>query len=235
MGWDGVQLDAALAALSGVTPAQWCEAFFLLAAAGVLAVAAMPRDAKALLVDYGARKAQTASAAAADKPPPPQDQQHGWLLLFIAAITSWTQVPHAWFSAFYAVSLACSVFWLVQYLGDGLVLRFLAASQASDLAAPSATSGQVALGWLLMFLQGARRVFEHATIVKSSKSTMWVAHWVLGLLFYLFISVAVWVEGSGMMATAPTDRTGRPGLLTATQAPSWTRQTPVTPMMHSLC
>lgn len=207
--WDRVQLDAALAALSTVTPAQWCQAFFLLAAGGVLAVAAMPRDAKALLVDYGARKAQTAGAGAAKAdeplPPNPKGQQHGWLLPSIAAVTSWTQVPHAWFGAFYAVSLACSVFWLAQYLGDGAVLRFLVARQvsAAQAAAPSATAGQVALGWLMMFLQAARRVFEHATVVKSSKSTMWVAHWVLGLLFYLFISVAVWVEGSGMAPSAP--------------------------------
>jgi 3-oxo-5-alpha-steroid 4-dehydrogenase 3 len=55
----------------------------------------------------------------------------------------------------------------------------------------------------MMFLQGARRVFEHATIIKPSKSSMWVVHWVLGLFFYLSISVAVWVEGSGM----PSDPT----------------------------
>jgi 3-oxo-5-alpha-steroid 4-dehydrogenase 3 len=199
MGWDK-HLQPALASLSGVTPAQWCQAFFLFAAGGVLAVAAMPRDAKTLLMDYGARTAQ--------QPPPGNGSSHskspghGWLLSLIAAVTSWTQVPHAWFSAFYVVSLACSVFWLAQYLGDGAVLRFIASNQAAARQT-SATSGQVALGWLMMFLQGARRVFEHATIIKPSKSSMWVVHWVLGLFFYLSISVAVWVEGSGM----PSDPT----------------------------
>ena len=198
MGWDGF-LQNTLITLSNVTPAQWCQAVFLFAAGGVLAVAAMPRDAKSLMVDYGARKAQAAST---DQPSLKKGQGHGWLLPLIATITSWTQVPHAWFGAFYVVSLTCSVFWLVQYLGDGAVLRWIASSQASTQQ-PSATSGQVALGWLMMFLQGARRVFEHATVMKPSKSTMWVVHWLIGLFFYLFISVAVWVEGSGMASTPP--------------------------------
>ena len=199
MGWDGA-LQHTLTALSSVTPAQWCQAFFLFAAGGVLAVAAMPRDAKSLMVDYGARKAQSASR---DQPSGKKGQDHGWLLPLITTITSWTQVPHAWFSAFYVVSLTCSVFWLVQYLGDGAVLRWIASSQASTQQ-PSATSGQVALGWLMMFLQGARRVFEHATVMKPSKSTMWVVHWLVGLFFYLFISVAIWVEGSGMASPPHT-------------------------------
>lgn len=159
-------------------------------------MAVMPRDAKTLLIDYGARKAEKPTA---DGPPPPPQQSpssNGWLLSTIATITSWTQVPHSWFGAFYVVSVACSVFWLAQYLGDGAVLRFIASSQTSARA-PSATLGQVALGWGMMVLQGARRVFEHATIIKPSKSTMWVVHWVLGLLFYLCISVSIWVEGSG--------------------------------------
>ncbi|KAK3295965.1 uncharacterized protein B0H64DRAFT_323630 [Chaetomium fimeti] len=180
-----------LATLSSVTPAQCCQAVFLLAAGGVLAVAVMPRDAKTLLVNYGARKAQTSPTDT-----PPRDvSDRGRLLSLIDTITSWTQVPHSWFGAFYVVSLACSVFWLVQYLGDGAVLRFVASRQAA-VQQPPATSGQVALGWFMMFLQGGRRVFEHLTIIKPSKSTMWVVHWLLGLLFYLSISVSVWVEGS---------------------------------------
>jgi 3-oxo-5-alpha-steroid 4-dehydrogenase 3 len=191
MGWDG-HWQQSLAALPSVTPAQCCQAIFLLAAGGVLAVAVMPRDAKTLLVDYGARKAQEPPT---NGPPKPASADRGWLLSLIDTVTSWTQVPHAWFGAFYVVSLACSVFWLAQYLGDGAVLRFVASSQAAARQ-PSATAGQAALGWFMMFLQGARRVFEHATIIKPSKSTMWVVHWLLGLLFYLTISVSVWVEGS---------------------------------------
>lgn len=209
MGWDD-DLQPTLASLSGVAPAQWCQAFFLLAAGGVLAIAAMPRDAKTLLMDYGARTAQ--QPAPADGTSRNGSLGHGWLLSLLATITAWTQVPHSWFSAFYLVSLACSVFWLVQYLGDGAVLRFIASNQAATQQT-SATSGQVALGWLMISLQAARRVFEHATIIKPSKSSMWVVHWVLGLLFYFSISVAAWVEGSGI-ASAPT-RSCETKLLTA--------------------
>ncbi|KAK3997234.1 hypothetical protein QBC44DRAFT_315520 [Cladorrhinum sp. PSN332] len=56
----------------------------------------------------------------------------------------------------------------------------------------------------MMFLQGSRRVYEHSTIIKPSKSTMWVVHWLLGLFFYLFINVSVWVEGSGALLNKQT-------------------------------
>ena len=158
-------------------------------------MAVMPRDARTLLMNYGARKTQSLPA----DEPVKHVSDRGRLLSLIDTITSWTQVPHSWFGAFYVVSLACSVFWLVQYLSDGAVLRFVASRQAADQQ-PSATSGQVVLGWFMMFLQGGRRVFEHLTIMKPSKSTMWVVHWLLGLLFYLSISVSVWVEGSGMVS-----------------------------------
>ncbi|KAL2261186.1 hypothetical protein VTK26DRAFT_4601 [Humicola hyalothermophila] len=197
-------LNDFLAALAALGPAQWCQAFFLFAASGVAAVAVMPRDAKALLMDYGARKAR-------DRRQPPADDKSdsgsgsgsargpspGWLLSLLAAATSCSQVPHSWFGAFYAVSLACSGFWLVQFLGGGAVLRLVASSQAARAPGSSPTMGQVALGWLMMSLQAARRVYEHAVVLKPSKSTMWVVHWLLGLLFYLAMSVAVWVEGSG--------------------------------------
>ncbi|KXX76406.1 Polyprenol reductase 2 [Madurella mycetomatis] len=183
MGWDESLRDS-LSAVSGLSPGQWCQAFFLFAAISVGTVAAMPRDAKTLLVDYGARKAQ--------KQP---EERRGRLISLIATLTSRTQVPHSWFGAFYLMSVALSVFWLAQYVCNGAVLRLIASSQMA-VGAPSATLGQVELGWLMLFLQGVRRAFEHATVFRPSKSTMWVVHWLLGLFFYLFISVSVWVEGS---------------------------------------
>jgi 3-oxo-5-alpha-steroid 4-dehydrogenase 3 len=223
MEWDEI-LQHALTALSGITPAQWCQAFFLLGAGGVLAVAAMPRDVKALLMDYGARNAQKPSANG----PPSRDSESGWLTSLLAAITSWTQVRHSWFTAFYVVSLACSVFWLAQYLGDGAVLRLIASCQVAAQG-PSSTPGQVALGWLMMFLQAARRVFEHATVIKPSKSTMWVVHWLLGLFFYLVMGVSIWVEGSG---TAPLGEKRCENVFAdSSQAQSWTQ--PVTQIMRS--
>ncbi|KAK3357427.1 hypothetical protein B0T25DRAFT_566712 [Lasiosphaeria hispida] len=203
MAWDGFlepsSIEAVAAAVSAVPPAQWCQAFFLFAAAAVLAVAAAPREARTLLVDYGARKAD-------DSPPHPgqkqqataprcQAQNRGWTLSLITAVTSWGQVPHSWFGAFYVVSLGCTVFWLVQYLTGGTLMHLIASRQ-STAPGLSPTLGQVAVTGAMMLLQVARRIFEHATIVKPSMSTMWVVHWVLGMGFYLFISVSVWVEGS---------------------------------------
>lgn len=49
----------------------------------------------------------------------------------------------------------------------------------------------------MVLMQAGRRVYEHAAMIKPSRSTMWWVHWVLGLGFYSFLSVAVWVEGSG--------------------------------------
>lgn len=52
----------------------------------------------------------------------------------------------------------------------------------------------------MMFLQGSRRLYEDSLVHGKSKSTMWIVHWVLGLSYYLFTSVAVWVEGSGKVS-----------------------------------
>jgi len=53
---------------------------------------------------------------------------------------------------------------------------------------------QVILTWVMMTLQGVRRLYESVVFAGSSLSTMWVAHWIMGLLFYATMSVAVWVE-----------------------------------------
>jgi len=46
-----------------------------------------------------------------------------------------------------------------------------------------------------MFLQGLRRMLESHIHASASKSSMSLAHWVLGLAFYLSINVAIWIEG----------------------------------------
>ncbi|KAK3322370.1 hypothetical protein B0H66DRAFT_200977 [Apodospora peruviana] len=213
MGWDEQILDhhsvvhLVLATLQQVTPARWCQAFYLVAVGCVMAVAAAPLEARTLLVDYGARKSNksnstTSSTTNGDDKSTPNNRNSGSsinsrLLSVIEALTSYGQVPHAWFSVFYAVSVACSLFWLTQYLSNGAVLRTIASRQASASTA-SATLEQVAVAWTMMFLQGTRRAYEHAAIMKQqSKSTMWVVHWLLGLFFYLITSVSIGIEGSG--------------------------------------
>lgn len=114
----------------------------------------------------------------------------------IALLTSWGQIPHSWFIAFYTTSFACSVFWLIQYLTDGRVLAFISSRQVKE-SGPSMTLGQVILVWALMLLQASRRIYEHLAVIKPSSSTMWIVHWLLGVCFYLCVSVSVWIEGSG--------------------------------------
>jgi 3-oxo-5-alpha-steroid 4-dehydrogenase 3 len=59
--------------------------------------------------------------------------------------------------------------------------------------------------WALMLLQGVRRMLESYAYTSTSKSTMWFAHWILGLVFYITMNIALWVEGldkeSGPWAT----------------------------------
>ena len=88
------------------------------------------------------------------------------------------QVPHAFFAHFYITSVACSL---------------LAAWQ---LRVWDATTQQQIV-WGLLLLQGLRRMLESYCYASPSKSTMFFAHWLLGLLFYMTINMAVWVETPG--------------------------------------
>ncbi|KAM7192529.1 Polyprenol reductase 2 [Rhypophila sp. PSN 637] len=238
--------------LSTISPAQWCQIFYRLAAGCVLIVASTPAEARTLLINYGARKAstttpQSGTEGAQQRPGPRpsstvgesengQDQnkqgqgrisagQHederetlgnkghkqtpNVFVSLISLVTSYGQVPHSWFAAFYMVSVGCSLFWGSQYVlyvrnkgGDGALNSALGTIAAKQVASTSASSGlmvnhvQLAVAWSMMFLQGSRRVYEHMVIMRPSKSTMWFVHWVLGLGFYVVTNVAVWVEGS---------------------------------------
>jgi 3-oxo-5-alpha-steroid 4-dehydrogenase 3 len=97
------------------------------------------------------------------------------------------QVPHNYFTHFYVTSVASSLFW-------GATLRVWNAQ------------GQMQVVWALMLLQGVRRLLEARAYTSTSKSTMWVAHWILGIFFYLAMNLSIWVEGShkapGPWATA---------------------------------
>ncbi|KAF2635685.1 hypothetical protein P280DRAFT_510975 [Massarina eburnea CBS 473.64] len=85
------------------------------------------------------------------------------------------QVPHNYFTHFYAISVASSVFWgwRQELWGAG---------------------GKVRMAWLLMLLQGMRRLLESHVYTATSRSQMWFAHWMLGCLFYLATNIAIWIE-----------------------------------------
>lgn len=67
----------------------------------------------------------------------------------------------------------------------------------------SMTFRQVTLAWAMMSLQGSRRLYECLAFLKPSSSRMWFGHWLLGILFYTGMSVAVWVESIRECATLP--------------------------------
>lgn len=54
---------------------------------------------------------------------------------------------------------------------------------------------QVHLTWLLLLLQSIRRLAECVLFSRPTNARMWLGHWAMGLLFYLGIGIAVWLEG----------------------------------------
>ncbi|KAK3953543.1 hypothetical protein QBC32DRAFT_369310 [Pseudoneurospora amorphoporcata] len=157
--------NTALAAIQNVTPSQWCQAYYLFAAGAVVAVAAMPREVRRLLVDYGARKSKPTEVSQSShsqsrsesegkgkhdndtsgeaKAKGKVDRNGGgnWLLSLINTLTSYGQVPHSWFITFYVASVACSLLWLWQFAVDGGLLRVVASSQFTQAQASPAEGG----------------------------------------------------------------------------------------------
>lgn len=180
--------------LYSVSPAHLCQACFALASCAVLAVAITPSRERKLLVNYGARSQE--QPAADDVAARPRDEGDIFLRS-VRKVTSLGQVPHMWFFTFYATYILCAFFWASQYFLSGSIMTTIARRQV-ELSPTRSTNGHVAVAWCLMLLQAARRLYESWAFAKPSKSTMWVVHWLLGQLFYVGISVAIWMEGSGM-------------------------------------
>ncbi|KAF2503332.1 hypothetical protein BU16DRAFT_521914 [Lophium mytilinum] len=63
------------------------------------------------------------------------------------------------------------------------------------------TLPQIWMVWALMLLQGVRRLLECLTSSRST-STMWIGHYVLGLLFYLTVNISIWIEGAQVICAA---------------------------------
>ena len=117
-----------------------------------------------------------------------------WLFEYLAAI----QVAHTWFQHFYIVSISSSLFWGIQILVKGSALVTLCRSVGTSTQAKGMTIDQVVLTWSLVTIQGVRRLLETSLLGRSSRSKMWFAHWLLGMVFYLALGVACWIEGAGM-------------------------------------
>lgn len=189
-------LEATIELLLSVSPAHWCQICFTLATCAVLAVAAAPSAERKLLVNYGAR-AHGSTATTTTTVDPAEGEDNDVFLRAVRKLTSLGQVPHSWFFTFYLVYVQCALFWAVQFISGGLVLRTIAHWQIELGPPTSVGANQVFIAWCLMLSQAARRLYESWAFAKPSRSTMWFVHWLMGQFFYLGISVAVWVEGSG--------------------------------------
>ena len=145
---------------------------------------------RARFVDYGPRatdSSRSASAIAAPRSP---------LTRCIDYLASW-RVPHSYFIHFYVLSVLSSIFWATQLLSRGPAFRVIAARVNEEHRSKSMSLNQVWLCWALMAIQGARRLYECIATAKQSSSQMWFVHWGLGLAFYIAMTLAIWIEGTG--------------------------------------
>ena len=126
------------------------------------------------------------------------DSTTGLLLKVLDNIRSF-QVPHGSFEHFYALSLLSSLLWGSQLLSHGSLLRTLCqAAKLENGANEYMSIDQILLSWSLLLLQGIRRLSESYLITNFSASRMWFVQWYLGMVFYVAIGVAAWIEGAGM-------------------------------------
>lgn len=151
---------------------------------------------------YGAR-ASTPPASGKEekdrkKKAAPAPKQNTSILDQIADYT----VPHDWFFTFYFVSTSLSAFWP----GEILYLKgplYHAVAGRVDPTRPSMNFEQLKIAWLMLLFQGGRRLYECLTLTQTDEfadetkpsSQMWVGHWVMGVLFYIATSIAIWIEG----------------------------------------
>ncbi|KAF2745272.1 3-oxo-5-alpha-steroid 4-dehydrogenase-like protein [Sporormia fimetaria CBS 119925] len=156
--------------------------FYLAASALILFINAVPplnrrflsygaRDHHSSALPGGAGKPQRLDVSSAEKP------QAGSLCDQLLDYLATFRVPHRFFFHFYLVSLMSQVLW--QRYGASHIIN---------------VSQGVQVAWVHMLFQGLRRLAESLIFMSKSKSTMWFGHYVLGLLFYLTVTVAIWIE-----------------------------------------
>ena len=107
------------------------------------------------------------------------------------------EVPHHFFLHYYLVSVASSVFWAYQLWTRGRAVQALSRLQTRDRARDGMTLNQVWLCWSLMFVQGVRRLCESILYVKPTQATMPISIYAIGVLFYMMVNIAIWIEGLG--------------------------------------
>ena len=162
-------------------PAQLCKIFFSIGTAVDLGGTLIP-PFRERIMNYGSRSS--------DSKRPNSQKKRANLLDYIASF----EVPHTWFTHYYVVSTASSIFWAHQILTRGQAFKLLAAHSQPTVSG-SMTANQVLLAWSMMSIQGTRRLYESLTLTKSSKSKMWIGLWAIGIAYYVAMGITVWIEG----------------------------------------
>jgi len=182
--------------LLSLAPSQYCQAYFTILGLGCVGLQLLPSLQDALL-NYGARKADAGDSTATGG-----TAEESLLVTLLRKLGLLTRVPHSWFVHFYVALLCLQAFWAVQFVTHGRILTAIAEREVASGGGRGMTLGQVVLVWGMLSIQGARRLYECLVIMKPSASPMLAVHWVLSFLVYVFMSISIWVEGSGMFPTA---------------------------------
>ncbi|KAJ6151609.1 hypothetical protein N7470_007206 [Penicillium chermesinum] len=154
------------------------RAGFLLAAATVYAVS-VPSALRSRFLVYGPRATPTTSPESSG---------------LLDRLTKW-RVPHHYFRQFYIASLLSSAFWAFQLVTRGFAFQAIAARVNDEHKQQSMSLHQVLTCWILLTMQGLRRLLG----MQHIRQAMLVPHWLLGLGFYLAAGVAIWIEGAGSL------------------------------------
>ena len=161
------------------------RAFYLSSALVILSVRLVP-PLQHRFLDYGARQTARKMDSSSNVSPP--------LLARIFDIVAQVKVSHTRFSDFYILSLLCLAFWVSQISTDGAIITRLGMS-AHDTDHESTAAYRTGLGFLLFTIQSLRRLYECLSLSNGpSSSTMWIGHYLIGLSFYFFTNIALFIE-----------------------------------------
>lgn len=158
------------------------RSFYLLSALSILLVRFTPvlRDR---FLEYGARSNQGGVLDASTTRSRPSNVWGSPIIRVLDHLASW-RVSHSYFLIFYVASSILSVYWLYNTYSD------------ESLFKTRCIGPEYAL--FLITLHSFRRLYENTFIVvPNAKSTMWMGHFVIGLMFYMFVHIAIIAEYTG--------------------------------------
>lgn len=166
------------------------RSFYIVTAGGILIARLIPALRQRFLA-YGARQDQGKSDHSQDI----QRQQSvsssssssiTKLLDYAATIT----VPHSWFTHFYIVSTLSALVWSILLSTDLVWSLGIAHYNHKSNYWQYKPRGCL----LFMLIHSLRRLYECIYVSKTSRSRMWVGHYLVGIGFYLVTNIGIWVD-----------------------------------------